>query len=353
MKSPVEQLRRDPTRFTFDAAVRLLQHAAETGDPAEATRFETPSSLTYPSAEVISVTSSERDGQTGIVTTVMGLVGPSGVLPRGYTEAVTVAERDRSPSLHAFLDLIADRFVGHFAGAGAKYRPHRAAENATLSSKADPIRDVLLALVGYQAPDLAPRLACSEALLLHYGGFFASRPRSADRLAALASDWLDSTVVVEQFVGAWLDLPPDQRSALPRGRDEGSFCRLGVDAAIGTRAWDVQAKVVLRVGPLSLPAFEKLLPGGLSLTQFVALVRAYLGVETGFAVNLVLARDALPPLRLQHEAAERRQGPRLGWNSWLTAPASSKLRDADEAMFDAEVVEAEVAQAKAGRLRAA
>jgi len=347
MSSPLDKLHREPSRFTFDAAVRLLQHAAHTADPAAATHFASPPNLAYPSAEVTAVTTDERDGETEMTTTVMGLVGPSGVLPRGYTEAVTVAERDRSPSLHAFFDLLADRFVAHFAGAGGKYRPHRAAETAMLGGNPDPVRGALLALIGYSAPDLAGRLACGEALLLHYGGFFASRPRSADRLAALASDWLDSPVAVEQFVGAWLDLPPDQRSALPRGRDEGNFCRLGVDAAIGVRAWDMQAKVVLRVGPLTLPEFEALLPGGLSLTQFVALVRAFLGVETGFAVNLVLGREAVPPLRLQHEAAERRQGPRLGWNSWLPAPVGARMRDADEAVFDAEVVEAETARLKA------
>jgi len=342
MTSPVDTLRRDPSRFTFDAAVRLLEFAGRTPDAAKATHFATPSHLAYPSAEVASITRDGRGGATTMVTTVMGLVGPSGVLPRGYTEAVTVAERDRSPSLHAFLDMIAERFVAHFAGAGAKYRPHRSAEAAMLGNLPDPVREALLALVGYAAPDLASRLACSEALLVHYGGFFASRPRSAERLAALASDWLGSIVTVQQFVGAWLDLPSDQRSSLPRGRDEGAFCRLGIDAAIGTRAWDVQAKVVLRVGPLSRQDFETLLPGGLSLTQFVALVRAYLGVETGFAINLVLAKDALPPLQLHPHA-----GPRLGWNTWMTAPVGARWRDADEAMFDAEVVEAETARQRA------
>jgi hypothetical protein len=32
--------------------------------------------------------------------------------------------------------------------------------------------------------------------------------------------------------------------------------------------------------------------------------------------------------------------PRLGWNTWLTAPAGSRRKDAAEAVFEAEVVEA-------------
>lgn len=334
--TPLSRLRSDPTRFTFDAAVRLLEHAARVPDAASAATFASPPNLLYPGAEVVSVSDRLRPE---MVTPVMGLVGPSGVLPRGYTELVTVAERDRSPSLHDFLDLLADRFVAHFADAGAKYRPHRAAERAQLGGVPDPVRAVLLALVGYGGLGLSERLACSEAPLLHYAGFFAGHPRSADRLAALASDFLGSRVQVRQFAGAWLDLPADQQSSLPRGRGEGRFCRLGVDAAIGTRAWDVQARVVLRIGPLNQAEFEALLPGGVALGRLVGLVRAYLGFETGFAVNLVLSRHAIPPMQLGSDAP-----PRLGWNSWMNAPAAARMEDAAEALFDADVVEAETAR---------
>ena len=138
-----------------------------------------------------------------------------------------------------------------------------------------------------------------------------------------------------QFAGVWLALPPSERTALPRGKSEGAFARLGMDAAAGVRAWDSQARVVLRVGPLDRAAFESLLPGALALARFVGLIRAYLGFETAFAVNLVLQRDAVPPLSLDALAA-----PRLGWNTWLTAPVSARLTDPDEPIFDAATVEA-------------
>jgi type VI secretion system protein ImpH len=270
-----------------------------------------------------------------VVTTVIGMTGPSGVLPRGYSEAVAIATRDRSPSLQAFLDMLANRFIAHFAQAGAKYRPHRAVEDADLAGNPDPVGRALLALTGFGISDLGPRLASGEAALKHYAGFFAARPRSADRLAALASDWLQRPVHILQFAGVWLALPPSERTALPRGRSEGAFARLGVDAAAGVRAWDSQARVVLRVGPLDRAAFEALLPGSPSLARFVGLIRAYLGFETAFAINLVLRRDAVPALSLDPST-----NPRLGWNTWLTAPPSARLTDPDEPIFEAETVEA-------------
>jgi type VI secretion system protein ImpH len=333
--TPRGALDRDPARFAFDAAIRILLHEAGTADPALAARFASPPNLAYPGAEIEGLTPDTP--RPRVLTSVMGMTGPSGVLPRGYTENVTATIRNRSPSLHAFLDMLADRFVAHFARAGSKYRLHRAAEDAALAGQPDPIGRVLLALTGYATADLGARLDAGETVLQHYAGFFAAHPRSADRLAALASDWLGRIVQVRQFAGAWLALPESERTALPRGRAETCFARLSVDAAAGIRAWDLQARVILVVGPLDRPGFEALLPGGDALRRFVALVRAFLGFETGFAVNLVLRRDAVPPLQLQ---AAAQPAPRLGWNTWLTSPAGARLADAAEPLFEAETVEA-------------
>jgi type VI secretion system protein ImpH len=108
---------------------------------------------------------------------------------------------------------------------------------------------------------------------------------------------------------------------------------LGQDAAVGTRAWDPQARVVLRIGPLDRAGFEALLPDKALLKAFVGLVRAYLGFEVGFGVNLVLAANEVPEARLDG-------GGMLGWNTWLGRGKGYVARgDADDARFAAEVVE--------------
>ena len=233
--------------------------------------------------------------------------------------------------------MLAQRLVAHFAEAGAKYRMHRAADMAALAEPpgAGQIAAVLLALAGHGTPHLADRLAAGPEPLMHYAGLFAMRPRSAERLRALVSDWLGQPVEVVQFAGAWLSLPLDQRSRLPVGIGSGRHARLGVDATIGVRAWDASARVVLRLGPLSAPAFHALLPDRPALARLVSLVRSFLGVETGFAVNPVLAADGVPALRLD---ATAEPGARLGWNTWLPT-AGRRSEDGAEALFEAEVVE--------------
>ena len=335
-RSPLATLGADPRRFRFDAAVRVLVRARRTQDPAEAVRFHAPAGLVYPPSDVIDVRQS-AGALPEVTVGMMGLTGPSGVMPRYYSEVVTQALRARSTALREFMDLLAHRFVAFFARAGMKYRPARSAESVARGHASDPVAQALLALTGYGTPHLTQRLAAGTEPLLHYAGLFALRPRSADRLGALISDWLGMRVEVIEFAGAWLPLPPDQRT---RVAASGAWCRLGSEAVAGVRAWDPQARVVLRIGPLDLKGFQRLLPDRVALHRLVSLVRAYLGFELGFAINPVLAAHEVPPLRLD---ATSDPPPRLGWNTWVPGPAGglTARTDAADAVFEAEVIEAQ------------
>ena len=138
---------------------------------------------------------------------------------------------------------------------------------------------------------------------------------------------------------------PVQRRAAGGRLDRAAFGASednNVDAAAGVRAWDQQARIVLRIGPLDLPYFERLLPHRPLLRELASLVRAFVGFEVGFAVNPVLARDAVPPLVLSRPDATDALGggPLLGWNTWLpTSPIIPRRTDASEPLFEGDIVE--------------
>ncbi len=334
-RSLLARLTREPRRFSFDAMARIFMRATRQSEPSAAVRFRTPPGLTFPATDVLDI---QRGGKRpDVVVGLMGLTGPSGVLPRYYSEMVSQTLRGRSTALHQFLDMLGERFVGFFALAGVKYRPARAAETAVLKEPRAPdaVTQALLSLTGYGTPHATPRLSAGTEPLLHYAGLFAMRPRSADRLAAMLTEWLNMKVDVVEYAGAWLSVPPDQRTRV--GAD-GLFSQLGVDAAVGVRAWSPEARMLVRIGPLDREAFRLMRPDSRPLKRVVSLIRAFVGMELGFAVNPILAASEIAPLRLDGASAD---APRLGWNTWLPLSGGSGAvrTDAADAVFDADVIE--------------
>ena len=330
-----------PRRFEFDAAVGLLLRMARNADPAKAVRFRSPAGLAFPPADIPVLREGESGGAPARATVgVMGLTGPSGVLPRRYSESVTATRRDRSHALHDFLDMLSHRLVAMFARAGVKYRPARSAGVSALAAppRADPAAAALLALTGYATPHMADRLEAGADPLLHYSGFFSAHPRSAERLQSFLSDWLGQAVCVEQFAGVLAPAAAGRPDPLGARRVAGAWSRLGVDAAIGVRAWNLQGRVVLRIGPMSRAAFEALLPDRPVLSRLVSLVRAFLPPEIEFAVNPVLDPAEVPTLVLDAAADPR---PRLGWNTWLPLSAVARQQPAGDASFEESVIQNE------------
>jgi type VI secretion system protein ImpH len=351
--SPAELLFREPCRFDFFQAVRLLERLAQEealrdprrrrepvgqdGTPErEVVRFRAQPALGFPFSEVSDLRTS-RDGEVPpeMVVTFLGLFGPSGALPLHYTSLLLRRLRLRDTSLRDFLDLFNHRLVSLFYRAWEKYRLPFAYERAGL----DPTRpgkdlctEALYNLVGMGTPHLRGSLEIDDEAFLYYSGHFAHFPRTASALEALLGDYFGVPVQVLQFQGQWLLLSQEDRSCLPsRGHPQGRNNALGIDAIAGKRVWDVQGKFRLRVGPLSYPEFRRLLPNGFGLRPLCQLTRSYVGADLDFDVQLVLRQEEVPRARLAARGSERSH---LGWNAWLrTRPP---VRDADQAIFSAD-----------------
>jgi type VI secretion system protein ImpH len=315
--APGERLAREATRFSLDQAAHLL---APGGDVL-ALHYRTVLRLGYPMGEVGPTRSAD------LQTPTFGLVGAGGVLPRHYTALVGAEQRKRSDALHGFFDLSGSRFTGLFVKAGEKYRPTRDPQ---------PAERALAAVIGLATPHLEDRLGLPLPTLLFHAGNLASRSRSAARLQAMLEEETGVPVVIEEFAGGWIRLPPAEQTRLAgggRGRSAaGQHARLGQGAVIGAETWDSQARFIIRLGPLDRPSFEAMLPGTPRHRRILALARLFAGLDTGFAVNPVLAATEIPPLALG--------GVKLGWSSWLTAPRPRR-RDGSEPRFEGSRVTSE------------
>lgn len=323
------RLRAAPHRFDPVQAARVVEQGASPAGTAtmpdgEALRFGTAHSLAFAPSPLAGV---EPDGaRLRLRQAFLGLTGPLGVLPQMFSELVIRAERARNRSLGAFHDVFVHRLASLFLRASGKYR-HPALVQADRGAGTDPVSGAMLALGGFGTPHLRGRTSAPDAALLYFAGLFAARNRSAAALEAMLAEHLGCPVAVIQFQERWIAVPPDEQSALPGPGGMGQFNRLGVDSFAGARVRDVQGAFRIRVGPVRLPLFRQMLPGGDALRPLVDLVRLYAGPALAFDLQVVLARQDIPMLHLSPDTP-----PRLGWTSW--AASLPALDDSDALVLD-------------------
>ncbi len=363
-------------RFDFFQAVRLLEKLAPARRPVghqgtvaeEAIRFRVPASFDFPPSAIARITPpTDRRQTTEMWVNFMGLTGPSGILPRHYTEMLIRRHIDFRGSeryvLRDWLDLFNHRLISLFYRAWEKYRfwiPFERGEH--LRSTPDAFTACLRGLIGLGLPSLHNRLQVSIAFpdnqlpdnqtgpskseqeqqgpvaariedisLMRYAGLLSQRPRNALNLEAILTDYFHVPVTIEQFQGQWLHLESDDQSRLGTCRATGA---LGNGAIVGPRVWNVQSKFRIRIGPLDWRQFCEFFPDRAPtpvrklfflLSQ---LVRFYAGPEFDFDIQLILRRQEVPSAKLdRHDDI----GSRLGWNTWLcsTPPAA----DAEDAVI--------------------
>lgn len=323
--SLIEELRRDPMRFDFFQALRLIECLHPTrprlGTAARAAddpvRLGQEPELQFPTSTVASFADATPGGTPVpfLAVRFLGLFGPQGPLPLHLTEYVREQVRNTGDRTFArFVDIFHHRMLCLFYRARANGQP------AVHHDRPDEDRFPLYvgSLFGLGSGAMRHRDALPDPVKLFFSGHFACQARHADGLSAILRGFFQVPVRIDEFVGEWMDIAKRDQTRLGHSRTTGA---LGHSTVIGARVWGCQHKIRIRVGPLAYGQYQAFLPGGTALERLTAIVRNYIGDELVWDVNLVLRRDEVPILALG--------GPvRLGWTTW--AGPRKQAVDADD-----------------------
>ena len=310
-----EALDREPYRFEFFQAVRLLSRMAADRQPPgrftnpsdEVVRFGAHSSVAFPASEIQALERLEGE-PSRMTVNFMGLTGPLGVLPLNYSHLVLERLRARDTAMRDFFDVFNHRLISLFYQAWEKYRFAIAYERG----ERDRFSHHLLALLGLATEGLENRQDVPDDSLLFYGGLLSMHARSATGLRQILTDYFNVPVEIEQFVGAWYAVEEESLCRLGSGANYSD--QLGLGAVVGDEIFDQQSRVRVRLGPLSLERYIEFLPGGDAHRRLRALAAFYTGQEFDVEMQLVLRRKEVPRCEV---GAEDEAGPRLGWTSWI------------------------------------
>jgi type VI secretion system protein ImpH len=308
------EVEREPWAFDFHLVLRRIEsifrdkpRLGEALRPSdEPVRCGQPPSTAFAPSAVTSFTS-PRDGEPGrLGVSFFGMFGPRGPLPVHITEYARDRLRNAADgTLVAFIDLFHHRMLLLFHRAWAVAQPTASHDRQDRNRFTTYLGSLFgLALRATLGRDVIP-----DSAKLQYSGRLAALTRNAEGLCAVLSDYFDLPIEVEEFIGEWVELPEGGRWLLGHSREKST---LGRSAILGARVWQCAHKFRLVIGPVTRRDFQRMLPGGPSLTRMAALVRAYVGDELKWDVRLVLAPDASVQLQLGREG-------KLGWNARLGA----------------------------------
>lgn len=329
MRDPVDverQLQDAGAGMDFFQALRLLENAhpdkprigASLRPRDDAVRFGRDPSLNFEPGAVAGFTPAGGDARARLAVNFLGLFGANGPLPLHLTEyARDRARNHNDPTLVAFLDVFHHRMVSLF------YRARAEADPAISLDRPDSDRfaDYVGSLFGIGTPALRGRDEIGDFAKLHFAGLMANQRRPAAGLVTILRAYFKLPVELKQFVGHWMTIPLDGQTRIGM-EDRGN--RLGTSAVLGKKVWDCQHKFRLVIGPLGYDDYERMLPGGASMTRLVDWVKSYAGTVLDWDVRLVLERPEVPPLKLGAR--------RLGWTTYLASGPA--VRDARQLLIN-------------------
>ncbi|MEO0912003.1 MAG: type VI secretion system baseplate subunit TssG [Pseudomonadota bacterium] len=294
-----------------DAAQRAQPRLGETRRPREdSVRLGQEAELAFPPSTLAGIKRATGKRPPLLINRFFGLFGPHGPLPLHLTEFARNRERhDGDRTFIAFADMLIHRLMTLF------YRAWSAAEPAPSHDREDDSFSAhVSALAGIRGAHLQARDAMPDLAKQHFAGVMGRGVKTAEGLRQIVSAFFEAPVRVEQFVGSWLELEPEDCWALGAGG-------LGQSTMLGSRVWSRTSKFRLMIGPLSLEDYRRLLPGGDALARLRAIVRNYIGDVLDWDVNLILRADAVP-------APVMGQAMPLGHTSWIGSEPHA--RDADD-----------------------
>lgn len=303
----------------------------------ESVRFSQKASITFP-PRTIADTTYTPDGRLRFALSFMGLLGPAGPLPLHLT---TIARRRtgeaQDGALVAFLDMFNHRMISLFYRAHAVHRLTMSSERPEL----DRYRAYITSASG-QEPEWGVDDALADAALF-FSGRLAACTRNPEGLVAILRRYFACPVKIGEFVPSLVQIPDEARMRLGVDRESAT---LGHSAFLGARTTDVQHRVRIALGPLTLAQYERLLPelripgqapeGGVAWRRLHRWILMYTGDEFDYEVELVVHEDHRPPSHLGKgrldEASLREFGlgrsGRIGRTIWIgCARPSSPARD--------------------------
>jgi type VI secretion system protein ImpH len=239
----------------------------------------------------------------------LGMLGPNGALPIHVTELVRErVEAKRDNTLADFLDLFHHRAFSHI------YRAWAQSQSAAGLDRAG--EETFTPYIARLAGD-EPSEVQGSALPPHARwASSAHRVRAArnpEGLVSTLARFFGVPVRLREYMLQWMPIEQQDQCLLGTPRPSSI---LGEGAMAGEVVPDRQSRFRLVIGPLDMDGYLRLTPQGSvtgkDLPALLEIVRAFVGFEYVWEVELLIRSDAAPQTQLGDST-------QLGWSTWMAS----------------------------------
>ncbi len=311
----VEDLQARPWRHGFLALLRRIgadpridRVGTARRPQAEPFRLGQQPSLAFAPREIASV--GQTGGRLKLRLFGLGMLGPNGPLPIHVTEIARDREESRrDATLVNFLDIFHHRYLTLL------YRAWASAQAAAGLDRAGDERFsfYIASLIGLDPQELRDRRLPSHAHL-SASAHLVREARNPDGLRATLTRYFGVPVEIEEYAFHWIALDPEDHSHLGRS-NAASIMASG--ATLGEYMPDRQHRFRIIIGPVDMDEYLRFTPRGAALPVLVEWVRAFIGSEFEWELELRITPHSAPPAVVG--------GPQqLGWSGWLGRSPSSE-----------------------------
>ncbi len=277
--------------------------------------------LAFATSDVAQLELHEDGRPPSVSVNVLGLLGPEGPMPLHITRWTMQRLSNRwfaggdsgataDTSFVDFVNLLQHRLMALYWRAWADARP----DIQVAHGEGGRISALARSLAGVGLPETRTGDNRIDGPKLHHATSLAQEAHSPERLTSYLESVIGVPVRLEEFVGAWIEIPDHLQTRLG-----GQFAGLGTEAVAGGRVFDRQSRAELRVGPLTQAEFIAFLDDPERWDRLRHAVIFASGKDLEFSLRLVLAAGEAPAAKLGEA--------RLGRTSWLAPDPDREYDD--------------------------
>jgi type VI secretion system protein ImpH len=236
-----------------------------------------------------------------------GIIQSQAIIPSHYLDQLTQTRHCNEYGLSDFIDMFLPRLTQLKYISMKKKKPYLGSYSG---SNPNWYQLALSGFSGYIGTAKKDGLSLNQKC--SYSNICTNKNVNAENLKKTLMTMFNCKVKIVENYGHWISTNKDERTKI--GSSNNNFNRLGYNILLGTHVWNIQNKILIELGPMSIDMYNQLLPDHRTYDELVDFLEFYVPDNINYEIKLSLKKQDIKPISSSSENKHK-----LGINTWLVS----------------------------------